>query len=144
MSKALLSLPDLTIVGYAPVTEETEDSSEEAQSNVDKGQPFTTVRVIELMPEYPGGMGECYRFLQQNVKYPTAASKAGIQGKVIVEFLVKEDGSIADIAIKQGVNPELNAEAMRVVSIMPKWKPGEQRGKPVAVRFEFPIEFRLQ
>lgn len=144
MSKALLSLPDLTIVGYAPVTEETEDSSEEAQSNVDKGQPFTAVRVIELMPEYPGGMGECYRFLQQNVKYPTAASKAGIQGKVIVEFLVKEDGSIADIAIKQGVNPELNAEAMRVVSIMPKWKPGEQRGKPVAVRFEFPIEFRLQ
>ena len=89
-------------------------------------------------------MGECYKFFSQNIKYPTAASKAGIQGKVIVEFLVEKDGSIADITVKQGVNPELDAEAVRVVGLMPKWKPGEQRGEPVSVRYTMPIAFSLK
>ncbi len=136
MYKAVLSFPEMTVVAYAP-EEETEVEQESTLSE-------ESFAVVERMPEYPGGMGECYKFFSRNIKYPTAASKAGIQGKVIVEFLVKEDGSIADISVKQGINPELDAEAMRVVSTMPKWKPGEQRGKPVSVRYEMPIMFSLK
>ena len=136
MNKAVLSFPEMMVVAYAP-EEETEVEQESTWSE-------ESFAVVERMPEYPGGMGECYKFFSRNMKYPTAASKAGIQGKVIVEFLVKEDGSIADISVKQGINPELDAEAMRVVSTMPKWKPGEQRGKPVSVRYEMPIVFSLK
>ena len=138
MTKAILSFPEMEVVGFAP--EETEDNQEETLS-AESEEHFV---VLELMPEFPGGMGECYKFFSRNIKYPAAASKAGIQGKVIVEFLVKEDGNIADISVKQGINPELDAEAMRVVSIMPQWKPGEQRGKPVSVRYEMPIIFSLK
>ena len=144
LSEVVLNFPEMAVVGYAP-QEETEAAADEApkevMSNTGKKEGFF---VVERMPEYPGGMGECYKFFSQNIKYPTAASKAGIQGKVIVEFLVEKDGSITDITVKQGVNPELNAEAMRVVGLMPKWKPGEQRGKPVSVRYTMPIAFSLK
>ena len=144
LSEAVLVFPEMSVVGYAP-QEETDAAADEApkevMSNTGKEESFF---VVERMPEYPGGMRECYRFFSQNIKYPTAASKAGIQGKVIVEFLVEKDGSIADITVKQGVNPELDAEAVRVVGLMPKWKPGEQRGEPVSVRYTMPIAFSLK
>ena len=144
LSEAVLDFPEMSVVGYAP-QEETDAAADEApkevMSNTGKEESFF---VVERMPEYPGGMGECYRFFSQNIKYPTAASKAGIQGKVIVEFLVEKDGSIVDITVKQGVNPELDAEAVRVVGLMPKWKPGEQRGEPVSVRYTMPIAFSLK
>ena len=84
------------------------------------------------------------RFLQKNLRYPAAARQARVQGKVIVEFLVGTDGSISDIKVKHSICPELDAEAMRVIGLMPKWRPGEQRGKAVSVRYEMPIEFRLK
>ena len=139
MTKAVLGLPEMTVVGFAP--EEEPEAEQEIMLSSGDEEVFV---VVERMPEFPGGMGECYKFFSRNIKYPAAASKAGIQGKVIVEFLVKEDGGIADISVKQGINPELDAEAMRVVSIMPQWKPGEQRGKPVSVRYEMPIVFSLK
>ena len=100
--------------------------------------------IVENQPEYPGGMGELMRFLQKNLRYPAAAQQARVQGKVIVEFLVGTDGSISDIKVKHSVCPELDAEAMRVIGLMPKWIPGEQLGKAVSVRYEMPIEFRLK
>ena len=100
--------------------------------------------VVEEMPQFPGGMGEAMRFLAQNIKYPKAAQQAKIEGRVIVQFVVGKDGSVSDIQIMRGVSPELDAEAIRVVGMMPKWIPGKQRGKAVTVKFTMPIMFRLQ
>ena len=100
--------------------------------------------VVEEMPQFPGGMGEAMRFLAQNIKYPKAAQQAKIEGRVIVQFVVGKDGSVSDIQIMRSVSPDLDAEAIRVVGMMPKWIPGKQRGKAVTVKFTMPIMFRLQ
>ena len=101
-------------------------------------------QVVEQMPEFPGGMQKALEFLGKNIKYPVAAQEAKIEGRVIVQFVVGRDGSVSDAKVMRGVNPELNAEAVRVVSIMPNWIPGKQRGKAVAVKYTMPIMFRLQ
>ena len=101
-------------------------------------------QVVEQMPEFPGGMQKAMEFLGKNIKYPVAAQEAKIEGRVIVQFVVGRDGSVSDAKVMRGVNPELDAEAVRVVSIMPKWNPGKQRGKAVAVKYTMPIMFRLQ
>ena len=101
-------------------------------------------QVVEQMPEFPGGMQKAMEFLGKNIKYPVAAQEAKIEGRVIVQFVVGRDGSVTDVKVMRGVNPELDAEAVRVVSIMPKWNPGKQRGKAVAVKYTMPIMFRLQ
>lgn len=100
-------------------------------------------QVVEEMPEYPGGMAECLKFLGQNIKYPVEAQQKGIQGKVIVRFVVEKDGSISNPMVVRGISPHLDGEAIRVVSIMPKWKPGIQKGQPVRVQFTIPITFSL-
>ena len=100
-------------------------------------------QVVENQPEFPGGMAELMKFLQKNIKYPSICQEQGIQGRVIEQFVVNTDGSIVDAQVMKPVNPYLDKEALRVVSIMPKWKPGEQRGKKVRVRFTLPITFRL-
>ena len=100
--------------------------------------------VVEQMPEFPGGLGEAMKFLAKNIKYPVVAQQAKIEGQVIVQFVVGKDGSISDVMTVQGVSPDLDAEAMRVVSLMPKWNPGKQRGKAVSVKYTMPIMFRLE
>ncbi|HLO45356.1 MAG TPA: TonB family protein [Leadbetterella sp.] len=102
---------------------------------------FTTV---DQNPEYPGGMSAMYRYLGQNIIYPGKAQKANIQGKVFVKFVIKADGTIDQIKIAKGVNPDLDNEAMRVVRNMPNWHPAMQNGKPVAVYYNLPINFRLE
>ena len=99
--------------------------------------------VVEKMPEYPGGIEAFMKFLSENVRYPEAASKAGIQGRVLVNFIVEKDGSISNIHVIQKVNDYLDAEAVRVVGAMPKWTPGMQSGKAVRVKYAVPISFRL-
>ena len=99
--------------------------------------------VVEKMPEYPGGIEAFMKFLSENVRYPEAASKAGIQGRVLVNFIVEKDGSISNIHVIQNVNEYLDAEAVRVVGAMPKWMPGMQEGKAVRVKYTVPISFRL-
>ena len=99
--------------------------------------------VVEKMPEYPGGIEAFMKFLSENVRYPEAASKAGIQGRVLVEFIVEKDGSISNIHVIQNVNEYLDAEAVRVVGTMPKWTPGMHEGKAVRVKYAVPISFRL-
>ena len=99
--------------------------------------------VVEQMPEYPGGMEELMKFLQRNVKYPKEAQEQGKQGRVIVQFVVNKDGSITDAKIAKSVDPQLDAEALRVVNAMPNWTPGKQKGEPVRTRFTLPVTFRL-
>ena len=101
-------------------------------------------QVAEQMPEFPGGMQKAMIFLAKNMKYPVAAQKAKIEGRVIVQFVVDKDGSISRTKVVNSVSPELDAEAIRVVNMMPKWNPGKQRGKEVPVMFTMPITFRLQ
>jgi TonB family protein len=100
--------------------------------------------IVEQMPEFPdGGMSAMMKFLSRNVKYPVNAQKNKVQGRVTLTFIVEKDGSITHETITQSVNPELDNEALRVVRLMPKWKPGMQRGKAVRVKYTVPIAFRL-
>jgi protein TonB len=100
--------------------------------------------VVEEAPEFPGGTQECMKWLSKNIVYPQISAENGVQGRVTVSFVVNKDGSIVDAAVLRGVDPYLDKEALRVVNKMPKWKPGKQRGKPVRVKFNLPITFRLQ
>ena len=83
------------------------------------------------------------QFLRQEVKYPKEAFKDGVQGRVVVQFVVEKDGSISEVEVVKKVNEHLDAEAVRVVNAMPKWKPGKQKGEPVRVKFTLPVTFRL-
>ncbi len=104
----------------------------------------TIFQVVEVMPEFPGGMAACLKYLSQNIKYPVMAQENGIQGRVIVQFVVNSDGSIVDPMVVRSVDPSLDREALRVIQSMPKWKPGQQRGKAVRVRYTVPVTFKLQ
>ena len=100
--------------------------------------------VVEQMPMFPGGDGALMGYLRDNIHYPTVAAENGVQGRVVVGFVVERDGSITDVNILRGVDPSLDREAMRVVKSMPKWTPGKQNGSAVRVKYQFPVTFRLQ
>ncbi len=102
--------------------------------------PFT---VVEDQPEFPGGTAALYEYLNKNIKYPAICRENNIQGRVVVIFIVNRDGSIVEPEVVKSVNPMLDKEALRVISNMPKWKPGLQRGQPVRVKFTVPVNFRL-
>lgn len=120
-------------IKYVPTVVEEEE--------VEEQQIF---QVVEEMPEFPGGMAECMKFLAKNIKYPTIAQENGVQGRVIVQFVVNKDGTIVDPVVVRSVDPYLDKEALRVIKAMPKWKPGKQRGKAVRVKYTVPVTFRLQ
>jgi TonB family protein len=103
-----------------------------------------TFSVVEQMPEYPGGMRAGLEFMARNLRYPTKAREAGKQGRVIVQFVVRKDGSLSDFKVLRPVDPWLDAEAIRVISTMPKWRPGMQDRKPVSVKFTLPVTFMLE
>ena len=100
--------------------------------------------VVEQMPMFPGGDGALMGYLRDNIHYPTVAAENGVQGRVVVGFVVERDGSITDVNILRGVDPSLDREAMRVVKSMPKWTPGKQNGSAVRVKYQVPVSFRLQ
>ena len=100
--------------------------------------------VVEEMPDFPGGQSALMEYLAKNIKYPATAHENGKQGRVIVMFVVKKDGSISDVKTVRGVDPYLDKEAVRVIAAMPQWKPGKQRGENVNVRISVPVMFRLQ
>lgn len=106
----------------------------------DDGRVFD---VVEEQPRYPGGTNALMTYLRDNIKYPAEAAKAGIQGKVIVQFVVGKDGTVRDVKPIRNISPELDAEAVRVVAAMPKWVPGYQRGEAVNVRYTLPVNFRM-
>ena len=98
---------------------------------------------VEQMPEYPGGMPAMIEFLQTNIKYPEDAVKQKVEGRVMVQFVVETDGSISDVHVAKQVFPSLDAEAIRVVQVMPQWVPGRENGKVVRVKYNLPIVFRM-
>ena len=99
---------------------------------------------VEQMPMYPGGEAALLGYLRDNIHYPTVAAENGVQGRVVVGFVVERDGSITDVKILRGVDPSLDREAMRVVKSMPRWNPGKQNGSAVRVKYQVPVSFRLQ
>ena len=100
--------------------------------------------VVETMPQFPGGAPELFNYLAKNIRYPKDAMEANVQGRVIVTFVVGKDGSINDARVVKSVDPQLDAEALRVISSMPNWTPGTQSGKAVNVKYTVPISFRLE
>ena len=100
--------------------------------------------VVEQQPEFPGGQAALMKYLNSSIKYPQVAQDNGIQGRVITQFVVEKDGSITDVQVVKGADPSLDKEAIRVVKAMPSWKPGQQQGKKVRVRYTLPVVFRLQ
>lgn len=132
---------------------QTEDAKEEVVAPVspeakeapaDSTAKEEVFMVAEQMPEFPGGMKELLKFLQNNLKYPENAMKNNVQGRVIVQFVVEKDGTLTEFKVARSVDPDLDAEALRVLQTMPKWKPGMQRGKIVRVKFTVPVSFKLQ
>ena len=102
------------------------------------------INYVEKQPEFPGGTDSMFAFIQRNIKYPEEAKKAGIEGRVFVTFVVEKDGQVSDAKILRDIGGGCGEEAIRMVNIMPKWKPGTQRGNPVRVQFNLPIMFQLQ
>jgi protein TonB len=117
----------------APVVEEKEEE--------DDNHVFLTV---EKMPEFPGGDAALLKWIGEHVVYPTIAAENGISGRVSCNFVVNADGSVVDVQVAKPLDPNLDKEAIRVLKMLPKFKPGEQRGKPVRVKYSVPVRFRLQ
>lgn len=119
--------------------EEIEIIEEEAEPVIE--EVFT---VVEKMPSFPGGEEKLYEYLGQNIKYPQMAKEAGVKGKVYVQFVVEKDGSITDVTVARGIGSGCDKEAVRVVKKMPRWSPGEQRGKKVRVKYTLPVVYQLR
>ncbi|MCI1742033.1 MAG: energy transducer TonB [Prevotella sp.] len=100
--------------------------------------------VVEQMPSFPGGNSALMSYLNSNVKYPVVAQENGVQGRVVISFVVEKDGSITDVQVVKSVDPSLDREASRVVRSMPRWNPGKQNGQAVRVKYDVPVSFRLQ
>ena len=114
-----------------------------ADSSMNSKSTEKTFDVVENMPSYPGGKDAMIAFLSSNMRYPDAAKKNGIHGRVIVSFVVDKDGSITETKVVRSVDPALDQEALRLVNSMPKWKPGTAEGKPVRVKYSIPFNFSL-
>lgn len=121
---------EITVVGYG-----------EQKSADTSGQVFA---IVEKMPQFPGGEKAINEFISKTLQYPVIAQENGIQGKVVCSFIINQDGSVTDAEVISGVDPSLDREALRIVSAMPKWTPGTQRGKAVRVKYTMPVTFTLQ
>ena len=120
------------------------DISEVTKIIEEAPKPATIHSYVEVMPQFPGGEIALMKWLQDNMTYPTIAAETGIQGRVVVRFVVTPDGSIDDVTVVKGLDPSCDKEAARVVKKMPKWTPGKQNGNPVYVYYSLPVVFRLQ
>ena len=135
-----------------PEVAEVQQKAEQAAEEKVKTKPQTDTTkkkktwdcMPETMPQFPGGQELLLKYLADNIKYPASAVKAKKQGRVIVTFIVQKDGSVTHAKIAKSIDPELDAEALRIVKGMPKWTPGKQNGKPVSVRYMVPVKFSLQ
>lgn len=117
-----------------------EEPVQEVVVEEDENKIFT---VVEQQPEFEGGYAAMMQFIKKNLKYPASARRMGVDGTVYVSFVVSKDGSISEVKTIRGISADCDKEAMRVVSMMPPWRPGKQNGKPVFVRFVLPIKFKL-
>lgn len=110
---------------------------------LDEKDTDTIFKVVEVMPEFPGGTKKLMSYLGNNIKYPEKAKKDGVKGRVFITFVVEKDGSIGDVKLLRGIGAGCDEEAMRVIESMPNWKPGMTEGKPVRVQYNLPIKFQL-
>ena len=115
-----------------------------AQPEPPKEEETKVFDVVEQMPSFPGGQAALFQWLSNNIKYPVVAEENGVQGRVIVTFVVERDGSITDVRVVKSVDPSLDKEAVRVTKSMPHWIPGKQNGSAVRVKYTLPVTFRLQ
>ena len=115
-----------------------------AQPEPPKEEEQKVFDVVEQMPSFPGGPSALFEYLSKNIKYPAVAEENGVQGRVIVTFVVERDGSITDVKVVKSVDPSLDKEAIRVTKSMPHWIPGKQNGSAVRVKYTLPVTFRLQ
>lgn len=135
--------------GVIMITTKGADASEsKAEKAIDNSSEKalatdSVLMIPEEMPSFPGGVMALMEFLQKNVKYPVEAQKKGVQGRVLVSFVVEKDGSLSEIKTVKSVDPLLDEEALRVVKSMPNWTPGKQKGKAVRVKYNVPISFKL-
>jgi len=131
--------------GQSNVPAETKPVNPNLTPPIVTQNPDTMVfEIVEDMPEFSGGMQALMKYLSENLKYPYNAMQQGIQGSVMLQFIVEKDGSLTNIHVLRGIDSEIDAEALRVVREMPKWIPGKQRGQIVRVKFSLPVRFRLQ
>ena len=151
--------PELVVVAYTPASVTPSNTIQPSQPEttpvaVEKAvkekapepveQDNKVYNSVEQMPEFPGGVAEMMKFLQMNIKYPPTAAANKIEGRVIVQFIIDATGQVGDVKVVRSVDEELDAEAVRVVKSMPKFTPGRQDGKAVAVWYTLPISFKLQ
>ena len=122
---------------------EDTESDEDEIIEIEEEDDDEFFMVVENMPEFPGGDLGLMKYIQKNVKYPPIAKEYNITGKVYVQFIVDKSGIVTNVKVVRGVDKNLDAEAVRVVKSLPKYKPGKQRGKPVRVMFTIPINFTL-
>ena len=134
--------PVVVVVKKKPQEEEVKKSDDVVSEDV--AEPEGVFDIVEHMPSFPGGQMELMKFFAENVRYPKEAEEKGKQGRVVLTFIVEKDGSISHIDVAKKVCEELDAEAVRVASSMPKWTPGKQNGRNVRVKFTVPVTFRLQ
>lgn len=129
---------------FAKLLGKTEWEKEQKRASNVKLKKEGVFTIVEDMPRFPGGEQAMMKYIGRNLVYPEAAQKKGIQGRVVIRFVVAEDGSIEDVSVVRGVSPDCDEEAIRVVEAMPDWTPGKQNGKVVPVYFTLPILFRLK
>lgn len=132
---------DMTVPDVKPVVEEKNDPLSSVEMT--KQQSDSVFRIVEQLPEYPGGVVEFMKWLTKTLQYPPGAQRMKIQGTCVVQFIVNKDGSISDAKVKKSLNRLCDAEALRVINKMPNWKPGKMDGKPVRTQFVIPIVFKL-
>lgn len=140
---AALPIAALLLVGTQMVTIERAMASEVVQMTPPPTEDNEIYEYVEIMPEFPGGQSALIKWLGDNVKYPTEAVDKKIKGRVMVNFVVEKDGSISNVGVAKGVHKLLDDEAVRVVTAMPKWKPGTTKGKEIRTRFMLPISFAM-
>lgn len=145
LQKTKTTIGAFTVVGNDEVDGEVLKAKEEiAQPEPPKEEENKVFDVVEEQPSFPGGQGALMQWLRDNIKYPVIAAENGIEGRVIVQFVVSKSGSISNVNVVRGVDPSLDKEAVRVVSNMPNWTPGKQNGTTVNVRYTLPVTFKLQ
>ncbi|MBQ8703528.1 MAG: TonB family protein [Bacteroidales bacterium] len=134
----------LLMVGCKPTTQETVKETDEPMcESVLPDNEEAVLDVVEVDPQYPGGIEALYKYLAENIRYPEQAKADGVQGRVFVRFIIEADGSVTNAQVMRGIGGGCDEEALRVVNAMPKWKPGIVDGKPVRVNYTLPIIFKL-
>ena len=145
LQKTKTTIGAFNVVGNDDIGGEVLKAKEEiAQPEPPKEEESKVFDVVEEQTSFPGGQGALMQWLSDNIKYPVIAAENGIQGRVIVQFVVSKTGSISNVNVVRGVDPSLDKEAVRVVKAMPNWTPGKQNGTTVNVRYTLPVTFKLQ